>query len=65
MVTQMEQIMHLIFFITCPGLQVQLQLENTNRTLLLLLLLALLLQFKESKEYLLQTKYINYTTACF
>lgn len=62
MVTQMEQIMHLIFFITCPGLQVQLQLENTNRTLLLLLLLALLLQFK---EYLLQTKYINYTTACF
>ena len=64
MVTQMEQIMHLIFFITCPGLQVQLQLENTNRTLLLLLL-ALLLQFKESKEYLLQTKYINYTTACF
>ena len=65
MVTQMEQIMHLIFFITCPGLQVQFQLENTNRTLLLLLLLALLLQFKESKEYLLQTKYINYTTACF
>lgn len=65
MVTQMEQIMHLIFFITCPGLQVQLQLENTNRTLLLLLLLALLLQFKESKEYLLQTKYIYYTTACF
>ena len=56
MVTQMEQIMHLIFFITCPGLQVQLQLENTNRTLLLLLLF---------KEYLLQTKYIYYTTACF
>jgi hypothetical protein len=43
-----------IFFITCLGLPVQLQLENKTEQILFLLL-ALKLQFKESKEFLLQS----------
>lgn len=62
----MEQIMHLIFFITCPGLQVQSQVESRNRADFIFIISPKTpSQFKESEECLCQSKHIYYMTACF